>query len=302
MICQRWVVSWRLKMPRHRSRTVWIGKISFIDRRPPPGQGQLPIAPVTFKEALRRALDPNRQVTYYREWRLSEPHEDPSSNTLSAQLGFRRRKRQEEVDYDEDRHEWVSSEAASRQGNFAHFVIDLGAHLIAFEDRGTDLPRDSFLTVLGKFLETSGLEVNLISDTAEFEAWLASVDRVTRFRVTLRPPNPRYSRRAQEVRELATEIEAERLTIEAESEQGLHVRDTLLDGAADTAAMGNGSFKATGFVGTARRFFDSTKRFVSGLIDVTDADSSATIEHKIRDLMNDIAPKPELDEGNGGDE
>lgn len=290
-------------MPRHRHRTVWIGKISFIDRRPP-GQGQLPgiIPPVTFEEALRRALDPNERVTYYREWRLSEPHEDAASNTLSAQLGFRRRRQREEVDYDEDRHEWVSSEAASRQGNFAHFVIDLGTHVIAFEDRGKDLARDSFLTVLGKFLETAGLEVNLISDTAEFDAWLASVDRVTRFRVTLRPPNPRWSKRAKEVRELATEIEAERLTIDAQSEAGLQVRDTLLDGAADTAAMGNGSYKVTGFLGTARRFFDSTKRFVSGLIDVTDTDSSSMIEHKIRDLMNEIAPPlPEPDEGNGGD-
>ena len=105
------------------------------------------------------------------------------------------------------------------------------------------------LTVLGKFLETAGLEVNLISDTAEFDAWLASVDRVTRFRVTLRPPNPRWSKRAKEVRELATEIEAERLTIDAQSEAGLQVRDTLLDGAADTAAMGNGSYKVTGFSG-----------------------------------------------------
>ena len=287
-------------MPRHRSRTVWVGKISFIERLP----GQLAlVALASFDSALAQALDPNRTITYYREWRLSEPHVDAASNTLSAQLGFRRAKRREEVDYDEQRHEWVSSEAASRQGNFAHFVIDLGTHVIAFEDRGQDLPRDSFLTVLGKFLETAGLEVNLISDTAEFEAWLASVDRVTRFRVTLRPPNPGYSKRAKQVRELATETEADRITIDAESERGLHVRDTLLDGAADTAAMGNGSFKVTGLAGNARRFFDSTKRFVSGLIDVTDTDSSETIDEKIRDLMQEIAPKlpePE-DEGNGRD-
>jgi hypothetical protein len=143
----------------------------------------------------------------------------------------------------------------------------------------------------------------LISDTAEFDAWLESVDRVTRFRVTLRPANPGYSKRAKQVRELTSEIEAERVTIEAQSEHGLKVRETLLDGAADTAALGNGYYKVTGFKGMARRFFDSTKWFVSGLIDVTDVDSSATIEQKIRDLMREIAPElPEPDDGNAHDE
>ena len=222
---------------------------------------------------------------------------------MYAQLGFRRRTRQEEVDYDEEHHEWVSSEAAARHGNFAHFVIDLRTQLVAFEDRGSDLNRDSFLNALKRFLETSGLEVNLISDTRKFESWLSEVDLVTRFRVTLRQPNPGYSKRAKQVRELAGEVEAERLTIEAESKEGLKVRDTLLDGAADTAAMGNGSYKATGLASGHRRFFDSAKRFISGVIDVAEEDSSQTIASKIRDLMRDIAPDtatPKDDKPNDG--
>jgi hypothetical protein len=261
--------------------------VSFTDRRP----SQLSLMHERFPEALERALDPDRRVTYYREWRLSEPQVRATDGMLHAQLGFRRRKRQEEVDYDEERHEWVSSEAPARQGNFAHFVVDLETQLVAFEDRGSDLQRDSFLNVLGRFLEVSGLEVNLISDARGFETWLNEVDMVTKFRVTLRPPNPGYSKRAKEVRALAGEVEADRLTIEAESRNGLNVRDTLLDGAADTAAMGNGNFKATGFVGEHRRFFDSAKRFVSGAIEVAQGDSSSTIASKIRDLMRDIAPE-----------
>lgn len=277
-------------MPRRSNRTVWLGKVSFTDRRPE----QLALVHDRFPDALYRALDPERPVAYYREWRLSQPRVD--QRTLSAELGFRRRTRQEEVDYDEDQHEWISSEAAARLGNFAHFVLDLDSQIVAFEDRGEDLRRDSFVTVLGRFLEVSGLEVNLISDTNEFEAWLNSVDAVTRFRVTLRQPNPGWSKRAKQVRELAQEVDPDWLTIEAQSTTGLNVRDTLLDGAADTAAMGNGSFKATGIVGDSRRFFDSAKRFLSGIIEVTNEDSSPTIASKLRDLMDEIVPEPDYED------
>jgi hypothetical protein len=273
-------------MSRQSNRTIWIGKISFIDRNP----DQLVLAHERFPDALTRALDPNRPVSHYREWRLSQPRGE--GRTIAAELGFRRRTRQEEVDYDDERHEWISSEAAAPQGNFAHFVVDLETQLVGFEDRGKDLSRDAFANVLGKFLEASGLEINLISDTRKFAAWLEGVDMVTRFRVTLRQPNPGWSKRAQQVRDLAQEVDPDWLTIEARSMRGLNVRDTLLDGAADTASMGNGEFKATGLSGGSRRFFDSAKRFVSGIIEVSNEDSSSTIASKIGDLMEEIAPKP----------
>jgi hypothetical protein len=280
-------------MARRRSRTVWLGKVSFIDRRP----SQLALMHDRFPEALNRALDPDRRVTFYREWRLSQPTWEADESIVYAQLGFRRRTRQEEVDYDDAAHTWVSSDGQARQGNFANFVIDVDSQLIAFEDRGNDLKRSAFLSALGRFLKPAGLEVNLISDAREFDTWVQSMDRVTRFRVSLRHPNPGWSKRAKEVRELAGEIEAERLTIEAESESGLVVKDTLLDGAADTAALANGAYKATGEVNGKKRFFDSARRFVSGLIEVTDSDDSVTIVHKIRSLMLEISPKvPQGDE------
>src|SRR4051812_37584602 len=102
---------------RRRTRTIWVAKVSFADRR----TSQLALMHERFPEALARALDPDRRVTYYREWRLSEPRWSERRDLVAAQLGFRRRTRQEEVDYDEEHHEWVSSEAPARQGNFAHF-------------------------------------------------------------------------------------------------------------------------------------------------------------------------------------
>lgn len=283
-------------MSRQSNRTVWIGKISFIDRNP----DQMVLAHEQFPDALMHALDPNRPVSHYREWRLSQPRR--TDRSVAAELGFRRRTRQEEVDYDDELHEWISSEAAAPQGNFAHFVVDLETQLIGFEDRGKDLSRDAFANVLSKFLESVGLEINLISDTREFDAWLEGVDVVTRFRVTLRQPNPGWSRRAQQVRDLAQEVDPDWMTIEATSQRGLNVRDTLLDGAADTASMGNGEFKASGLSGGSRRFFDSAKRFVSGIIEVGSEDSSSTIASKIGDLMDEIAPKPPHPRGGSASE
>jgi hypothetical protein len=274
-------------MRRRSSRTVWLAKVSFIDRSP----GQLAMVHRRFPESVRAALNPERPVRFYgREWRLSQPIWNSDGETVLAQLGFRRRTQHEEVDYDESRHEWVSSEAAARQGNFSNFVLDLKRQLIAFEDRGDDLKREAFLNAFSLFLRPAGLEINLISDTRGFETWLDSVDSVTRFRVTLRRPNPGYSKRAALVRDLAQETAADRLTVEAESKDGLNVRNTLLDGAADTAAMGNGSFKATGIVAGKHRFFDSAKRFLSTRITVDPSDSMDTIVSKIEDAMNDVAP------------
>jgi hypothetical protein len=272
-------------VPHRIHRTVWVAKVSFADRRP----GQLVFAHERFEEALRRALNPAVAVSYYgREWRLSEPRS--GDGIVAAELGFRRRRRQEEVDYDDARHEWVSSEAPARQGNFVHFVVDVESQYMAFEDRGEDLSRNAFLAALSRFLMRSGLEVQLVSDVRQFEAWLAEVDRVTRFRVTLRHPNPGYSRRARQVRELAGETGAERLTIEATSDDGLEVRDTILEGAADTAARGNGEFKASGFVGRARKFFDSKTRYLSGVLEMGENDSSNVIAAKLRSLLDELAP------------
>src|SRR4051812_21665818 len=98
-------------MARRRTRTVWLGKVSASDR----SSSQLKLIHERFPQALRRALDPDRRVTYSREGRLSEPRGD--ERPVSAQLGSRRRRRKEEGDYEETRHEWVSSEAPARQGN-----------------------------------------------------------------------------------------------------------------------------------------------------------------------------------------
>jgi hypothetical protein len=275
---------------RRRRRRIWLAKVSRINRDP----NQLALVHEEFGPDIAHALDPEVRHQYYgRVWRLSQPYTEPDTLALYCKLGFARRARGEEVDYDEAEHDWVTVEAPANTGDYSHFVINLNTQILAFEEKGTDLSRESFLNALSLFLSTAGYEINLLSDSAGFEAWLDDVDQVTRFYVSLKPPNPKWTPRAKETRRIAQEIDAERLSIEAISERGLNVRDTVLDGAAETAAHGNGVFRASGFKAGARRFFDSAKRFRGGDIEVTDLDSSRTILNKMRDLMGELEPPSE---------
>lgn len=271
-------------MRTHRRR-VWLAKISRIDRHPE----QLSLIHQEFEPDLLDVLEPShRHIFYGREWRLSQPHADDRSRSLFGKLGFARGTRAEQVDYIEAEHDWVTVDTPAKAGNYSHFVVDLDTQIVAFEERGVDLSKTSFVNALGLFLADGGYEVNLLSDAADFDVWLRDMDRVTRFYVTLKAPNPRWSRRARETRRLAEEIAAERLSIEATSDSHLNVRDTLLQGAADTAAMGNGEFRATGVKDGGRRYFDSRKRFVSGDIEVPDQASSGAILAEIRELLHTL--------------
>lgn len=137
-----------------------------------------------------------------------------------------------------------------------------------------------------------------MSDTSSFDVWLEEVDRVTRFFVTLKRPNPGWSQRADQVREIADEISADRLSVEATSENQINVRGTVLDGAAETAARGNGHFKASGFVGTARRFFDSSRQFLGAVIELSDADTSQSTVSKIQHaLLEALTRTDDRDDG-----
>jgi hypothetical protein len=231
-------------MARRRKSKIWLGKISSIRRDPQ----QLALVHERFPAQLARALDPDHVVSYYgREWRLAQPHWSDSS--LFGKLGFARRARTEAVSYDEASHDWITQESPAAQGNYSHFVIDLPTQYIAFEEKGQDITHKAFVNAFDRFLSNGGLEVDLLTDSRTFEAWLSSVDRVTRFYVSIKAPNPGYSKRAEETRRIAEEIAAERLSVEATSEAGLHVRGTLLEGAAETASRGNGAYRASGFAG-----------------------------------------------------
>lgn len=137
---------------RRRRRQLWMAKISRVDRDP----SQLALVHDHFEDELRRALDPDRQADYYgRVWRLSQPQID--GPYFSGKLGFARGARAEEVHYDESVHDWIEEEAPSRQGNFSHYVIHIPSQIVAFEEKGDELSRRSFLNALGRFPRDRGL-------------------------------------------------------------------------------------------------------------------------------------------------
>jgi hypothetical protein len=113
----------------------------------------------------------------------------------------------------------------------------------------------------------------------------------------LRRPNPGWTAQAEKARQIAEEISADRLSIEANSDESLNVQDTVLDGAAENAAKGNGYFKASGWKGGARRFYDSGKKFLGAVIDLSDSDSSVSTLRKIREAMGEaLSSKGDDDE------
>ncbi|MGA7705250.1 MAG: hypothetical protein WB998_10190 [Solirubrobacteraceae bacterium] len=271
-----------------RKRRIWLAKIGLIDR----DQVRLFAVHEEFPKAIVAALNPDRRQTYYgRIWRPSQPVVDESSNLLFCKLGWAKPAQAEEVDYIESEHDWVTLHAPAKTGNYSHFVVNLTSQLVAYEERG-DISRQAFLNALSLFVTDMGYEVEPVSDTAEFEAWLDDMDQVTRFYVTLKRPNPSYGKRARETREIAGQINAERLSVEAVSKDNVNVRDTFLEGAAETAALGNGQYKATGIKAGAKRFFDSAKRFLGRDIDVASEDSSRVILDKMADAMANMEPDP----------
>lgn len=270
-------------MPHTRKRQVWLAKIS---RR------ESTLLDNDFPSDLLVALDPTIRVhRYNREWRLSKPEQ--SGPFIVGKLGFERPARREEVHYDEEAQDFVVESAPSEQGNFSYYVIEGRKQVLAFELRPPDIYAKSFLGALQKILSQSHprFEIDLLSDVHSFEAWLESVDTVTRFFASLKPPNPSSSRRAREVRSLMDETDAERISIEATSSEeggGLTIKNTLLEAAADHAAEGNGRFRLSALKGGARRFFDSSNQLLTGQIEVSANDDEPSILRKLMQLARDL--------------
>lgn len=276
--------------PRTYTHRVWLSKISSIRRDP----AQLELVHGQFADALRAALDPDIQVQNYgRVWRLSEPDWNVAPGDVCGVLGFVRRKNLEAANYDEERHEWVRAEVSRRESNCAHFRVNLDSQLIIFEERRPDIDRSAFSSALSKFLAPAGFAVEPVIDSSPFETWLADVDRVTRFRATLKRPNPRWAKRAQEVRDVIDDTEAETITIEAKAEHsatGLSVNDTFIGGIAEATRLGNGQYEASGFKGERRRFYRSETKLVSGSIEVSSRESSIAVFQRLGEALDDLKP------------
>ena len=112
----------------------------------------------SFRDAILEALDPQHKVERYgRTWRFSRPIDQVEF--ILGKLGFTHEGEQEQTDYDEDAKDFVTALAPARQTFFSHFVIDTAAEVVAFEDRGRLIRRQSFMGAFDGLLEAAGLNV-----------------------------------------------------------------------------------------------------------------------------------------------
>lgn len=173
--------------------------------------------------------------------------------------------------------------------SYALYVIDLRKRLIAFEERKPEIARQGFVAALRKIVSAGNWEVDLLGDKDSFDAWLDDVDRVTRFRATLVPPN--HFTNAMQVRALVTEPNSERTAIEAsnrDDQRGLTVRGTILEAAAHHADLGNGDYRVSGLKGAAHRFFYSARRLLSRSVEVGVTDSDEIVQERIVEHLAEI--------------
>jgi len=247
----------------------------------------------TFSEEAEALFNPDLiKERYGRQWRLSKP--TIQDGHLFGKLGFEHRAPSSHVKYDTDMHDFIEIASPLEQGNFVMFVIDLNSRIIAFEERRPDIRVQSFIGALTGILSQAGStwDLDLLADEMSFDQWIRDVDRITKFRATILQPNPSPRRRAAEIRDLISEPNADRLSVEAVADEqrteGLSVEGTLLGAVAEHAADGNGSFKASGFKQAARTFFDSTRKSITRALSLPSDSSTEALNSLISEKLSDV--------------
>jgi hypothetical protein len=246
----------------------------------------------SFHDTILEALDPQHKVERYgRTWRFSRPIDQVEF--VLGKLGFTHEGEQEQTDYDEEAEDFVTALAPARQTFFSHFVVDIVAEVVAFEDRGRLIRRQSFLGAFDGLLEAAGLNVTVepLTDPASLREWAASVERVVRIRASVRNPNPGWVDDAGAVRQLVEETDAESVDVTAKASQdhGLNVGAQWVDGALhQISEEGQGTMSAIGVRGEKESRWTSGQRVRSEELEESPQDASETIWSRIVDMLRGV--------------
>src|SRR5450759_1630667 len=199
-------------MPR---RTVFFAKVTREPQRRLMGR-------VEFYDDLLLALDPDKKVSRYgRRWRFSRPV-GTDREFILGKLGFTHEGEEERTEYDETSKDFVTALALAEETFFSHFAIDASSEVIAFEQRGTLIRRQSFVGAFQGLLGESGLvaTVESLGDPASLAEWAVTVERVTRLHALVKNPNPGWVEDAGALRELVLQTDAESLDVTVKASQG----------------------------------------------------------------------------------
>ena len=216
-----------------------------------------------FNEAITSALNPSISVTRYtRNWRLSRPQviDDQASTFLWGKLGYQG-SLPGNIEYDEIREDFVEVPGQQVGGQFSYFVVDLDGRYLLFEER-SEIKLQSFRGALQKILQRSEefprFDVDPVIDPTDFITWLEQQDLVTKFRATVRQPNPNWTGRPQGMRAFFEATGADKATIEvtSDSSSGLKPLEPGLREFIEHVSEGNGTLSGNGQIDGRASSFD----------------------------------------------
>ncbi len=239
-----------------------------------------------FEPDIMEALDPQQVVARYgRNWRLARPQRLGDEPVLFGKLGFESIRTDEPaVRYDEEAEDFITIPGSRGHGQFSYLVLDLDTRYLIFEER-RDVRRTAFATALRMILRQApnpevAFDAEFVADMEEFSNWLTRTDRVTRFFVSVRQPNPDWDEHGDAiVRRLLEDSNAAQVNLEAKPPQdgpGLQITGTGLQDFVDYTRETFGVVRATGVVDRNRRFFDSGRNVASTDIETVENETEET--------------------------
>lgn len=246
--------------------------------------------PMTIFESGDFAADINEVLAatnsverYKRRWRLSKPVEQASGSVLTGKLGFERLGQIEAAIYDENRQDFVNFEERSQMGSFVHYVLHYESQYMVVEIKPPDIKPESVRGALRGLVRENpyghGFEIDFVSNGQAFTDWLSSVSQVSTFKVSLRRPNPDFSDRPREIRELLEQSNAARVSIDARSarDESLEIEASLFGAYAEYATDEHGRVQARGFGEDTPSSYDSDRHRLSEAVDFSEKESSKEV-------------------------
>ena len=255
------------------------------------------VADRPFDQDIRTALDPQITVERYgRSWRLSRPRTIEDQPLLWGKLGYHGASSGSDVEYDEESEDFVTV-SGRQHGQFSYYVLDLEDRYLLFEERPPDIKRQSFSGALHAILHESMspyiFDVDPVVDPEDFIAWLRRTHRVTRFRATVRQPNPNWDGRPQNIRDLIEESNAARVAVEATAATdgpGLKIMESDLRPFVEHISEGNGVISSAGETEQGPTVFHSERKVRGTNLDIDISEPEESFVQRLFNILRSLKP------------
>ena len=225
-----------------------------------------------FHEDASSAISPEDQVDLRgRRWRFSQPQR--MGGYLLGKLGYVRQAELMQTYYDEDARDFIEAPAPASQVQYSRWALDLESQMLVFERKPRVLETQAFVAAFRALLSLHpdrNLTVELVAEPSSFYEWQGSVDRIVHFRAVLRPPNPHWSGRTDQLKEIVDKPNASEVTLDLKSasEDGLRVQGTVLDEVVQFQGEGYASVRAEGQSGDHTSRYDSGRKVATDTVEI----------------------------------